>query len=176
MYLERVINWFSSKLEPKRKRTPTVIQMEMAECGAAALSIILSYYGRYVPLEELRYQCGVSRDGCDAYNLTQAAKSYGLTADGYQLDLKDLYQLDSPFIVYWEGNHFVVVEGLHKDTVYINDPATGPRSVSNEEFDKSFTGVMWLMKPESEFKKEGGPPSAITALKRRLHGSWKAKG
>lgn len=147
--------------------TPTVIQMEAAECGAAALSIILGYYGKHVPLEELRYRCGVSRDGCDAYNLLEAAKYYGLETNGYGASLEEIKQIKTPFIVYWQYNHFVVVEGFRKKFVSINDPATGPRTISYEEFNKNYSQVALTAYPSKSFKKGGIQPSFINLLKKR---------
>ncbi len=151
-----------------RKKTPTVIQMEAVECGAAALSIILSYRGRYVPLEELRIECGVSRDGSNALNLIKAAKKYGLEGHGYRLELEDAYHIDSPAIIFWEFNHFLVLEGFGKKGVYLNDPAVGPRRVSYEEFDAGFIGIAILFETTEAFKPGGRPPSITKELFLRL--------
>jgi len=106
-----------------RRKTPTVLQMEATECGAAALAIILGFYEKWVPLEELRRLCGVSRDGVSAANIVRAASYYGLVAEGYQLEIEKIVAVNAPFIVFWDFNHFVVVEGVSDNHVFLNDPA-----------------------------------------------------
>lgn len=151
-----------------RAKTPTVIQMEAVECGAAALGIILGYYGRYVPLEELRVSCGVSRDGVNAYNILKAAESYGLSGAGYEVDAKNITELQTPAILYWENNHFVVLEGIKHDRIFINDPATGPRVIHYNDFQRNFSRVALELKPTSTFQKKGSPSTIVEALKKRV--------
>lgn len=156
------------ELPSRRVKTPTVIQMEAVECGAAALSIILRYYGRYVSLEELRTRCGVSRDGVNAYNMTLAANSYGLEATGYSLKTEHIAQAMLPCILFWENNHFVVLEGFKKDRVYINDPATGPRWIYWDEFAESYSQVVLEMKTTPAFEKVRAPTGLLASVMKRI--------
>ncbi|MFD9572798.1 NHLP family bacteriocin export ABC transporter peptidase/permease/ATPase subunit [Streptomyces sp. NPDC059982] len=160
---------------PRPVRTPTILQMEAVECGAAALAMVLGHHGRFVPLEELRIACGVSRDGSRAANLLRAARGYGLQAKGMQMDLAALARVRPAAILFWEFNHYVVYDGmgrrLGRRGVYVNDPATGRRFVPMDEFDTSFTGVVLTFEPGTGFHRSGRKPGVLRALPARLRGT-----
>ncbi len=154
-----------------RVRTPTVLQIEAVECGAAALGMMLGYHGRIVPLAELRQACGVSRDGSSAANVVAAARNYGMDAKGFKKTIEKLQELTPPYIIFWQFDHFLVVEGFVKDRVYVNDPASGPRHMTLAEFDRGYTGIVLVMRPGEQFQKGGMKKSVVRTLRNRLQGS-----
>lgn len=156
------------KRQYKRVKTPTLIQMETVECGAACLGIILGYYGCYIPLEELRTSCGVTRDGASALGILRGSKIYGLEGHGYRRELDQLFDEALPFIAHWGFNHFVVIEGFGRNKVYINDPAYGPRKISYGELDACFTGVVLTFTKTPEFKKTPAPPLFSSVFFQRI--------
>ncbi|WP_458097859.1 NHLP family bacteriocin export ABC transporter peptidase/permease/ATPase subunit [Roseomonas sp. WA12] len=163
----------------RRARTPTLLQMEAAECGAAALGIVLGHHGRWLPLEELRVACGVSRDGSRASHIVKAAEGYGLEAEAFQVEPDDLAELPMPLIGHWGMNHFVVLEGVvrgagGRNGAWINDPASGPRRVTAEDLNRNLTGVVLSLRPGPGFRRGGKRPRALHGLMRRLKGNGAA--
>jgi len=140
----------------------------------AALGIVLAYYGRTEPLEVLRVACAVSRDGSKAPRILQAARSYGMEAKGWKAELAAVRLLEPPLIVFWEFDHFLVVEGFDGNRVYLNDPASGPRTVTEAEFDAGYTGVLLMLRPGPEFTRGGRKRSLWRGLQQRLSGSGSA--
>jgi len=145
--------------------------MEAVECGAASLAMVLAFHGVWVPLEQLRVACGVSRDGSKASNIVRAARALGLAARGFKKEPAQLADLPMPCIAHWNFNHFLVLEGLDETTAYLNDPAQGRRRVSLEEFGESFTGVVLAFEPGEGFRKTGRPLSTVAVIGRLLGGS-----
>jgi len=158
----------------KVHKTPTMLQMEATECGAASLGIVLAHYGRYAPLEKLRELCGVSRDGSKASNVLKAARKYRCAAKGFRMEPAALEGADGPMIVHWNFNHFLVLEGIKRKKAFLNDPAVGRRVVTLEEFDEAFTGVVLRVRPGEGFRAGGPKPNAIAGIKKRIKGAEKA--
>lgn len=156
-----------------RVRTPTIIQMQNVECGAAALAIILGYYKLFVPLAELRVICGVTRDGTSIKDIANAAETFGLKTEGRTYEMEDLDKIPLPCIVYWNFNHYLVFEGMDKNFIYVNDPAGGPKRVTREVFDEGFTGYVLTFTPTENFQPRGKPDNFLNLLVRRLKGFYK---
>ena len=153
-------------------KTPTIYQMEATECGAASLAMIFQFFGRYIPLEQMRIETGVSRDGCNAANLMRCAKKYGLECHGYRREPSALKTIDLPCIIHWNFNHFVVFEGFKGNYVYLNDPAVGRRKLTMEELDDGFTGIVLTFKTTDQFQKEKGKRTSWPFVKQRLQGQY----
>lgn len=153
-------------------KVPVVMQMEALECGAASLTMILAYYDKWLPLEQVRADCGVSRDGSNAKNILKAARSYGLVAKGYRYEPEDLRKCGKfPCIIHWNFNHFVVLDGFKGNKAVLNDPAKGNYTVSMETFDESFTGICLMFEPGEAFEPRGRPKSVLSFAKKRLVGT-----
>lgn len=151
-------------------KTPTILQMEVTECGAASLCMVMAYFGRYVPLEQMRIETAVSRDGVNAGDMLKAALRFGLDCHGYRKEIEALKELEMPCIIHWNFNHFVVLEGFKGRHVFLNDPAVGRRKLTWEEFDLGFTGVVLTFKKTSAFKREKKRGHIVSFVRARLKG------
>ncbi len=163
---------------PKTKgvaRVPVIMQLEALECGAASLAMIMAYYGKWIPLEKVRVDCGVSRDGANARALVNAAGSYGFKTHAYKCEPENLQKEGKfPCIIHWNFNHFVVLDGFQGKYVWLNDPARGVIRISMEDFDKSFTGIVIEIEPAEGFQPEGKPKSPLAFAITRLGGASSA--
>ena len=164
------------KLNNLRKRSNQVctkehLQQDPTECAAISLSIILSYYGCHKQISEVRHACGVSRDGSNAANLVRAARTFGLNAKGFKKGLKTLESVSLPAVVFWNFNHFLVLEGTDNGRYWINDPANGRRCLDLQEFDRCYTGVVITMQPDASFRQTRKPRHPIHEL-----GHWLSRG
>jgi len=153
-------------------KVPVIMQMEALECGAASLAMVLAYYRKWIPLEQVRLDCGVSRDGSNMKNVYLAAQSYGLEVHGYRMEVDGLRQSGTfPCIIHWEFNHFVVLDGFRGNKAVINDPARGTVQVSMEQFDEAFTGLVLTFAPTEKFVPSGKRKSTVAFARKRLKGA-----
>jgi NHLM bacteriocin system ABC transporter peptidase/ATP-binding protein len=154
-------------------KVPVVMQMEALECGAACLAMVMAYYDKWVSLEQVRVDCGVSRDGSNAKNMVVAARSYGFKAHGLMCEVEALHkEVTFPCIIHWNFNHFVVLNGFKGKYAYINDPGRGTVKVPLEEFDKAYTGVCLQIEPDEGFQPSGKRKSTFSFASKRLKGAW----
>lgn len=159
-----------SKVKHTWVKTPTIYQMEATECGAASLAMVLGYYGCFIPMEQMRIETGVSRDGCNARNILRAARKFGMVCKGYTKNIEDLAKIRTPAIIHWNFNHFVVFEGFKGGCPYINDPAVGRRKLTCEDLDDAFTGIVLVFEPGNDFQKKKRTSSLPGFIRERLKG------
>ena len=156
-------------------KVPVIMQLEALECGAACLTMIMAYYGKWIPLEQVRSDCGVSRDGSRAKNILIAARTYGFDARGFRCEVEALKkEFSFPCIIHWDFNHFVVLNGFKGNYAYINDPGRGLIKVTMEDFDKSFTGISLKIVPDEGFEPSGKPKSIMEYVREHLVGAGEA--
>ncbi|MBQ6513979.1 MAG: NHLP family bacteriocin export ABC transporter peptidase/permease/ATPase subunit [Clostridia bacterium] len=153
-------------------KVPVIMQMEALECGAACLAMILAYYQKWIPLEQVRLDCGVSRDGSNMKNVFLAGQHYGLDAHGYRMEPEGLKENGTfPCIIHWEFNHFVVLDGFKNGKAVLNDPARGVVQIPMEQFDESFTGLVLTFEPGEGFVPSGKRRSTLEFARKRLTGA-----
>ena len=156
-------------------KVPVIMQLEALECGAACLAMVMAYYEKWVPLEQVRVDCGVSRDGSNAKNIVKAAKNYGFKSRGFKYEVETLRKKGSfPCIIHWNFNHFVVLDGFKGGKAIINDPARGTVRIPMDEFGRSFTGICLHIEPDEGFVPEGKKKSTFTFARKRLRGAGTA--
>lgn len=156
------------------RRTPTILQMEAIECGAASLAMVLAHHGCWMPLKDVRRLCGVSRDGSKAAHVLRAARKLGMEAKGYSYAADMVGELPMPAIVFVNMNHFMVLDGVSRGRVHLNDPATGRFSLTPEEFARIFSGVILTFRPTPAFAPTGSPPAVLRPLLNWLAGAREA--
>ena len=156
-------------------KVPVIMQLEALECGAASLAMVLAYYQKWIPLEQVRLDCGVSRDGSNMKNVYLAAQHYGLEVHGYRMEVEGLKkEATFPCIIHWNFNHFVVLDGFKGNKAVLNDPARGVVQVPMEQFDEAFTGLVLIFQPSEAFVPSGRRKSTVAFAKKRLKGAGPA--
>ena len=171
--LKRTGNNAEADVSKRRVTTPVLLQMHASECGAACLGSVLAYFGRWVPLTELREKCEVSRDGSSAASILRASRHYGLECNGLSVRAGQLKKLDLPLILFWQFSHFVVFEGFDGRHYHLNDPSTGRRRLTAEEFEKDYSGIALRFKRGADFSPGGKQPSLLRQLSASLVESWR---
>lgn len=151
-------------------RVPVIMQMEITECGAAALAMICAYYKKWLPLVKVREDCGVSRDGSNAAKICEAARRYGLETSGYRRSADDLEDLPMPAVIFCLECHFTVLKGFRGDHVYINDPERGMVTMTRKEFAAFYSGIILCFERAENFVPEGQPESVWKFVRTRLQG------
>ena len=170
---KRAGNKNASNDSAQRISTPVLLQMHASECGAACLGIVLGYFGRWAPLTELREKCEVSRDGSSAASILRASRYYGLECNGLSVRAEQLKMLELPLVLFWQFSHFLVLEGIDSRYYYLNDPSTGRRRISAEEFEKGYSGIALRFKRGEDFKPGGERPDLFRQLNGLIAGSWR---
>lgn len=165
-------NTIKKPIEKGVAKVPVIMQLEELECGAACLCMVLGYYNKWIPIEEVRNTCGVSRDGVSAGNILRAARFYGLNASGYRCPVSTLMKnVTFPCIAFVHGCHFIVVCGVKNGMIYVNDPAKGNDKYTEKEFDEIFNNILIQFSPSESFQPSGKPKSMLSYVKKRLKGT-----
>lgn len=155
---------FSVRSSPRRKeQTPDIRQGEHAECGLAALGIVLGYHGVHLSLRELRQRAGSTLLGTTLRQLRDIAEGEGFAATACRTEPSGLERLGLPLIAHMRFIHFAVVERISKDTVHLNDPSSGPMTLTREEFCRDFTGIVLRLTPR-DAKPRGRPFSLVRSM------------
>ena len=159
-------------MSQKPKKVPVILQMEALECGAASLCMVLAYYKKWVPLDQVRSDCGVSRDGSNALNIWKAAEGYGMKVKANRFKVEQLQkEATFPAIIWWNHNHFVVLDGFKKGKAVINDPAKGVVRMPIPEFEQNYSMLCMQFEPTEKFEPGGKPQSILAFLKKRIKGN-----
>lgn len=166
------------KLKLKNKKiakTPIIVQLEVLDCAAACLCMILAFYKKFVPLEQLRIDCKINKHGSNAKNIVEAANKHGLDAFGLKIEPEELKKNGNfPCIIHWNFNHFVILSGFKNEKAVLCDPAIGLNLVDFTNFCKSFTGICLNFKPNKNFQPGGKPKTTTKFFIKILKNSFKA--
>lgn len=163
-------HWWS-RFVPGGHRVPELLQFETTECGASCVAMVLAYFGRWEPIDRLRQICGTTRDGISAGALVRAARLLNLQAKGFGVTATELGTLPMPQILFWNFNHFVVLERIKGEWVDIVDPAVGRRRLNMAELERAYSGVTLCMAPGPDFAASGRAPSVFREVVRASKGA-----